>query len=65
MAFNLASTYVFVIKPLISSILFLTALNAELVAKPVTLGILPSILVILALRFVFLPLNYCHPVSYS
>ena len=34
--------------------LFSTAVNTELVAKPITLGILPSTSVILALKSVFL-----------
>ena len=41
-------------KLLTSGILFLTAVNAELVAKPVMLGILPSSSVTLALKSVFL-----------
>ena len=44
----------FLTKLLTSGILFSTAVNAELVAKPVILGILPSTSVILALKFVFL-----------
>ena len=59
--FNLASKSVFFTKLLIiSGILFSTAVNAELVAKPVTIGILPSISVILVLRSVYLtnPLTF-------
>ena len=49
MAFNLASKSVFFTKLLTSVILFSTIVNAELVARPVILGILPSISVILEL----------------
>ena len=49
MPFNLASKSVFLTKPLTSGILFSNAVNAELVARPVILGILPSISVILEL----------------
>ena len=42
MFFNLASISVFVIKLVISGILFSTAVNAEAVAKPLTSGILFS-----------------------
>ena len=42
MFFNLASKSVFVIKQVISGILFSTAVNAEAVAKPLTSGILFS-----------------------
>ena len=41
-------------KLLTSGILFSTAVNAELVPKPVILGILPSVSVILTLKSVFL-----------
>ena len=41
-------------KLLISGILFSTAVNAELVAKPLILGILPSISVTLVLKSAFL-----------
>ena len=44
----------FLNKPLTLGILFLTVGSAELVAKPLILGILPSILVILELKSVFL-----------
>ena len=54
MAFNLTSKSGFVIKLLTSGILFSATVNAELVAKPVILGILPSTSVILALKSVFL-----------
>ena len=47
MFFNLASKSVFVIKLVISGILFSTAVNDKLVAKPLILGILPSTSVIL------------------
>ena len=42
MLFNLASKSVFVTKLVTSGILFSTVVNAELVARPLTLGILPS-----------------------
>ena len=42
MAFNLASKYVFVIRPVISCILFSTVVNAEVVAKLLISGILFS-----------------------
>ena len=44
----------FFARPLTSGILFSAAVNAELVARPVILGVLPSILVILAFKSVFL-----------
>ena len=47
MSFNLASKSVFVTRLVISDILFSTAVNAELVARLLILGILPSISVIL------------------
>ena len=53
MVFNLASKSVFVIKLVISGILFSTAVNDELVARPLTLSILPSTSVILKLNSVF------------
>ena len=53
MAFNLASRSVFVIRLVTSGILFPTAVNAELVARPLILGILPSTSVILELKSVF------------
>ena len=43
----------FLTKPLTLGILFSTAVNAELVAKPPILGILPSISIILELKSVF------------
>ena len=46
MSFNVASKSVFVIKLVISGILFSTAVNDELVARPLILGILPSTSVI-------------------
>ena len=49
-----ASKSDFLTKLLTSGILFSTSVNAELVAKALTLGILPFISVILALQFVFL-----------
>ena len=45
--------FVFIIRLLTSDILFSTAVNSELVAKPVILGILLSILVTLVLKSVF------------
>ena len=53
MSFNLASKSVFVIKLVISGILFPTAVNGELVARPLILGILPSTSVILESKSVF------------
>ena len=50
--FNLASKSVFVIK-LISGILFSTAVNDELVVRPLILGILPSTSLILESKSVF------------
>ena len=50
--FELSS--VFLTKLQTSGILFSTACNTELVAKPLILGILPSISVILAFKAVFL-----------
>ena len=50
---NLASKSVFFTKLLTSAILFSTAVNAELVARPTILGILPSISVVLAFKSVF------------
>ena len=47
MVFNLALKSVFVIKLVISGIFFSTALNDELVARPLVLGILHSTSVIL------------------
>ena len=44
---------IFFTKLLTSGILFVTAVNAELVAKPLIPGILPSIPVMLTLKFVF------------
>ena len=41
MSFNLASKSVFVAKLVISGILFSTVVNAELVARPLTLGFYP------------------------
>ena len=51
---NLALKSAFLIKLLTFDILFSTAVNAELVARPVILGILPSVSVILTLKSVFL-----------
>ena len=51
---NFCITVYFFTKLLTSGNLFSTAVNAELVANPVILGILPSISVILALKSVFL-----------
>ena len=53
MFLNLASKSVFVIKLVISGILFLTAVNDELIARPLILGILPSTSVILESKSVF------------
>ena len=53
MAFNLASKSVFVNKLVMTGILFSTAINAEVVANPLMSGILPSISVILELKYVF------------
>ena len=53
MAFNLASKFVFVTKLVTSGILFSTAVNAELVARPLILGILLSTSVILELKSTF------------
>ena len=50
MSFNLASKSVFVTRLVISGILFSTAVNAELLARPLMLGILPSTSVILELK---------------
>ena len=47
MAFNLASKFGFVTKLVTSGILFSNVVNAELVARPLTSGILPSTSVIL------------------
>ena len=44
--------FFFFTKLLVLDILFSTAINAAFVAKPLKLGILPSISVILALQFV-------------
>ena len=52
--FNFTYFCVFFTKLLTSGILFSTAVNAELVAKPVILGILLSISVILVFKSVFL-----------
>ena len=54
MPFNLASKSVFVTKLLTSGILFSTVVNAELVARPAILGILPSTSVILESKSVFI-----------
>ena len=54
MAFNLASKSVFVTRLLTSGLLFSTAVNAELVAKPLILGILSYIKLTLVLKSVFL-----------
>ena len=53
MSFNLASKSVFVTKLLTSGILFSTDVNAELVPRPLILGILPSTSVMLESKFVF------------
>ena len=53
MSFKLASKPVFVIKLVLSGILFSTAVNDELVARPLMLGILPSTSVILESKSVF------------
>ena len=53
MAFNLASKLLFVTKLVTSGILFSTAVNAELVARPLILDILSSTSVILELKSVF------------
>ena len=50
---NFCAINCFLTKLLILGILFSTAVNAAFVAKPLILGILPSILVILALQSVF------------
>ena len=50
---TLVLRYVFLTKVLTSGILFSTAVNAELVAKPRILGILSFNSLILALKFVF------------
>ena len=49
--FNSVSKFAFFTKLLTSGILFSTAVNAELVAKHLILGILPSILVTLVFFF--------------
>ena len=54
MAFNLASKSVFVTRLLTSGLLFSTAVNAELLAKPLILGILSYIKLTLVLKSVFL-----------
>ena len=46
--------WIFLTKLLTFAVLFSTAVNAEVVAKPLILGVLPSISVILALKSVFL-----------
>ena len=51
---NLCIIFCLFTKLLAPGILFSTAVNAELVAKPLILGILPSISVTLALKSVFL-----------
>ena len=53
MAFNLASEFVFVTRFVTFGILFSTAVSAELVARPLILGILSSTSVILELKSVF------------
>ena len=53
MPFNLASKSVFVTRLVTSGILFSTVVNAELAARPVILGILPSISITLASKSVF------------
>ena len=64
---SLASKSVFFTKLLTSDILFSTAVNSELVAEPVILGILLFISVSLAFRSVFLARSlvsqifYLHP----
>ena len=54
MSFNLASQSAFVTKLVTSSILFSSAVNAELVARPLILVILPSTSVILESKCVYL-----------
>ena len=54
MPFNLASQSAFVTKLVTSGILFSSAVNAELVARPLILVILPSTSVILESKSVFL-----------
>ena len=51
---NFSIKICFLTKLLTSGILFSAAVNSELVAKPVMLGILPSISVTLVLKSVFL-----------
>ena len=51
--FNSELRFVFSTKLVTSGILFSTTDNSELVAKPVILGILPSISVTLVLKSVF------------
>ena len=53
MFFNLASKSIFVTELAMSGILFSTAVNDELVARPLILGILPSTSVILESKSVF------------
>ena len=53
MPFNLASKSVFVTRLVTLGILFSTEVNAKLVTKPVILGILSSISIILASKSVF------------
>ena len=54
------SESLFFSKLLTSGILFSTVVNAEFVAKPVILGILFFISVILAFKSVFLARSLCH-----
>ena len=54
MAFNLASKSVLVTRLVTLGILFSTAVNTELVARPVILGMLPSISITLASKSTFL-----------
>ena len=55
---------VFLTRLLTSGILFSTAANAELVARPVILGILLSISVILAFKSVFLARSLISGIFY-
>ena len=52
---NLVLNIFFFTRLLISGILFSTAVNSEIVAKPLILGILSSTSLILELKSVFLP----------
>ena len=62
---NLCVIVCFLTKLLTSGILFSTAVNAELITIPITLGLFPSISVILAFKSFFLAISLVSGIFFS